>query len=159
MTLKEKTNIIVDEFLKMEDDEKRYIKRNLLKEYKSLDCRVMINIMKKKFYLASKEIHLSEDAIWFLMQIFCVNGFVNGNALFGSAMRKIEKNSAEKKLELIIDQKDIMKPYTKTVLLRQLRFLVAHDFCFNLNELFCDILSWNSIKKVTQSKWISQYIN
>lgn len=160
MTLKEKMDITVKELLQADENEKRYIKRNLQKEFNALDARGTIKILRLQALLAAKEVYLKEETIWFFMKIFASNKFTDGTSLFGTAMKKIANkySSTEHRLENIINQKSIENPYAKTILLSQIRFLNSEKISLDLASLFADILAWNHENKLTQTKWINQYI-
>lgn len=160
MTLKEKMCIVVNEFLLMDENDKRYIKRNIQKEYMNLEAREMIKILRLKSFFASREVYLHEDMIWYFMRIFAMNNFKNGTYLFGTAMKKLSNkySSIERKLEVIINQQSMEESYAKTLLLRQIRFLNSEKICLNLETLFTELLMWNNEDKITQTNWINQYI-
>lgn len=160
MTLQEKMSIVVKEFLLMNETEKRYIRRNMNKEYASLDARGTIKILRMQTLLASKGAYLSAEVIWFFLKVFTMNNFINGTVLFGTAMKKMSNkySSIERRLESIVNQKSMENSYTQTVLLRQIGFLNSEKISLDLESLFTDILLWNNENKVTQLKWINQYI-
>jgi len=160
MTLKDKMHILVNELLQIGENEKRYIKRNLQKEFSDLDARGIIKILRLQALLAAKDVCLKDETIWFFMKIFAANNFENGTSLFGTAMKKIANkySSTEHRLENIINQKSMESQYSKTILLRQIRFLKSEKISLDLEALFADIMAWNHENKVIQTKWINQYI-
>lgn len=157
LTLKEKCKVVEQQLLNMDEDIKRKVKRNLLRRYETLDLDIKIQVMRLKNLLSNSEMKLSEDQLWFFMEICCINKFKCGSNGVGTAMRILDRD--EKKFNMLLRQKSLDLDFSRRTLMREIMFMSSKDIYLDLGELFYDILLWNDKRLISQSKWVKQYYN
>lgn len=161
MNLREKAEIIESVILNLDEEDKRLIKKNFSTKFNGLLVKPRMLVLKTKQSLDKKEVGITPETLWFFMKLACANDFKSGSYLYGSAIKKLKNlyASAENKFEVIVDQKSMKKEYSQKLLLSQVRILAKESVHLDLKELFLDMYGWENKNKITQKKWINEYVN
>ena len=115
MNLKEKMQYVNQQVLEIDENMKRKIRKNLLKNYKSIDVGVKICVLRIKKNLLYKDLMIDEDTIWLFLNIACATGFKNGTNDFGKAL--YIAGIKESKIENLFAQNNFNTKYAKELLM------------------------------------------
>lgn len=163
MNLTEKTEFIQSDMITTDKVLQSKIKKNLYKDYKNLPCKLKILIEQKKQHYRNHEIFFTNDMIWFFLQICAMNNFKEGKYLFGEAMKNLSKKegtgeTAEKKFERIVDLKSLDSVYSKVLVLRLVHYLYMAEYPVKLDSFYLDLIYFDNKNKITQKKWVEQFV-